>query len=380
MDLHKFGKLLRYSLQFTIVYLILRYAPQISLNSNMSLIIALVLTSLCVIIEFLYKKLLNDSDDGNCNVCDIPPATPPPNCRMVCDVENFDGKINNERLGTFEQGSTIINIPISQMSQEQIQNEIKLREQQQLMDNVEKNNVNKDIALQKDVIPNTFNMPSMNAMYNKQEGIDQNNKNPNDDISRNGNLYDPNKPTMVDIQSDKAKQPFPAGGMFTEVIPDYTIKRSEADIKNELANKQYNIQRAAAVRNNASSIEGYQEPYQQFGKKSQSGKPTQYNVKDDGNVINEYDYSDYNYNHLPMAEGYEENIDQIGYWYLMPSKWFPINPFPGTYVPKNQRENVMPVFADGTATNLKDFYTASSFTGLQNINTSYIDTKLNSGR
>lgn len=380
MDLHKFGKLLRYSLQFMIVYMILRYAPQIKLNSNMSLVIALVLTSLCVIIEFLYKKLLNGDNDENCNVCNIPPPeTTPSNCRMVCDVEPFDGKINNEIKGTFEQGSTLINIPISQMTQSEIMNEMKVREQQQqLMDNVEKKYDTKTIALQKDVIPNTFNMPSMNTMYNEQEKIDPTKNNPNNDIGRNGNLYDPNAPTMQDISSIKPL-PLGSGGMFTDMTtPDYMSQGTPASVRNELLNKKYNEQRQVALDHRADPsypVENYQEP----GKLSQKNKPVQRSVKEDGYIINEYDYDDYDHNTLPLAQGWKWNPEDVGYYYLVPTAWSAPAYRNINFVPKSERNEVMPVL-DGGTVNLKDFYSASSFTGRQGLNVSYINDKLNAGR
>lgn len=46
-------KFIRYLLEIGIIYLILRYTPYINLNQTKAIIIAIILTILCIFIEFL---------------------------------------------------------------------------------------------------------------------------------------------------------------------------------------------------------------------------------------------------------------------------------------------------------------------------------------
>lgn len=102
-------KLLRYLLEASIIYLILRYAPYIKLDQTKSFIIAIILTIVCVVVEFLciyiYSQLtslvcnkekiekiekVEKFNENNCDTCNIQKidATEqiiPKNCKLVCE-------------------------------------------------------------------------------------------------------------------------------------------------------------------------------------------------------------------------------------------------------------------------------------------------------
>jgi hypothetical protein len=94
-------------------------------------------------------------------------------------------------------------------------------------------------------------------------------------------------------------------------------------------------------------------------------------------IYNEMGYTDYN--HLPLADNYDNDSFEYGYSFLPPEKWYPQPPFPPMCVTE-KKCNVMPVYASGTPMDVKEWNDSRRITQPDNIKTKYIKEKLNSGR
>lgn len=99
--------------------------------------------------------------------------------------------------------------------------------------------------------------------------------------------------------------------------------------------------------------------------------------QESGIISNEIDYTDYH--HLPLADGYDVGSFEYGYSFLPPEKWYPEPPFPPLCV-SEKRCPVLPAYTTGTPLDVKEWNEARRVTPPDNIKTSYIKEKLNSGR
>ncbi len=94
-------------------------------------------------------------------------------------------------------------------------------------------------------------------------------------------------------------------------------------------------------------------------------------------ITSDMKYTDYN--HLPLADGYDSRDYEYGYSFLPPEKWYPQPPFPPVCV-TNKRCDVFPMFTTGSNLDLKEWNSSLRVSAPDNINVDYIREKLNSGR
>lgn len=97
----------------------------------------------------------------------------------------------------------------------------------------------------------------------------------------------------------------------------------------------------------------------------------------DGILTNEIQYTDYNT--LPIGANIDSKIDDFTYTFLPPDKWYPVPPHPPICITEKQCP-VCPITTTGTLANLKEWSEASRVTPGDQINTTYLNEKLNSGR
>ena len=98
---------------------------------------------------------------------------------------------------------------------------------------------------------------------------------------------------------------------------------------------------------------------------------------EDGMLSNEMSYTDYNT--LPIGANVDSKVDDFSYTFLPPDKWYPVPPHPPVCIAEKQCP-VCPVTTTGTLANLKEWSEASRVTPGDQVNTSYLNEKLNSGR
>jgi len=332
-------KFLRYLIQTIIIYLILRYTPYVNLEMNKAIMIAILLTILCIVLEFLYVKMfnqetitenfipnqLNNSKPiDQCNSCTIEKFTqsvshaeniPPQNnqpvgqkCRVVCDgdkLENFDSNINNPKTET--KTLTVIEHhakPVQEIAtREIIEEEIK-------------------------------NTP----LYNYDNGF-------------GGMFYD--------------ETPF-----YQNTGDEYLNKRRQQREEAQILNNQ------KALEENAITTAGYNSPYQEVGAKSERRKDIETGRQIAGDIDNELVYGDYN--SLPVASGYKSHDYEYGYNFLPPERWFNSPPRTPICV-TNSPNTVSPMYANGTPADVKEWHSLR-VTPPDMINTTYINEKLNTGK
>lgn len=339
MNIQKTTQLLRYTLQFIIIYLVLKYA---NIDTPKSLFVSLVLTSFCVILEFIYNKIMSmDTTEPECNTCAIPQKNT--TCHVVCDkVENF----TNEPMNTTNQMQQIIPQNVTQPTQQTIQQ------------------MTQSSLISLSNQPVQLSPPPQ--IYNT---IPEENKN---------KLQMHPMSDMVPLPQQQTHT-FPTSGTTIEKTPFYLSPGLKSDEKTEKVYDNYNKERGEALKASGLDVNQLTSPYQIPGQKSETNRPMQYNPVADGNIMNEMDYSDFDYNSLPVARGYKTFKEDYGYSFIPPEAWYN-QPVRAPICVTTTREPVMPMWANGSPTDVKDFYIASRVTGPQGISTEYINDKLNSGR
>ncbi len=98
---------------------------------------------------------------------------------------------------------------------------------------------------------------------------------------------------------------------------------------------------------------------------------------EDGILPSEMKYTDYN--SLPIGADINTKVDDFSYTFLPPDKWYPVPPHPPVCIAEKQCP-VCPVTTTGTTANLKEWSEASRVTPGDQVNTTYLNEKLNSGR
>ena len=98
---------------------------------------------------------------------------------------------------------------------------------------------------------------------------------------------------------------------------------------------------------------------------------------EDGILTNEMPYTDYNT--LPIGANIDSKVDDFSYTFLPPDKWYPVPPHPPICIAEKQCP-VCPVTTTGTTANLKEWNEASRVTPGDQVNTTYLNEKINSGR
>jgi hypothetical protein len=107
------------------------------------------------------------------------------------------------------------------------------------------------------------------------------------------------------------------------------------------------------------------------------GKDSEMSRDKDGVATSDMIYTDYN--HLPVADGYQSHAYEYGDWYLPPEKWYPQPPNPPVCVTEKKCP-VCPVYTIGAPVDVKEWFNSSRITPPDVINTDYVKQKLNAGR
>jgi hypothetical protein len=101
--------------------------------------------------------------------------------------------------------------------------------------------------------------------------------------------------------------------------------------------------------------------------------------QDEGRVIDgplDSDLPFTDYNHLPVAVGYDSRDYEYGYSYIPPEKWHPTPPRPPICV-TDRRTPICPVMAGGDHINLKEFDSSRRITQPLQLNTNFVEKRLN---
>lgn len=356
-------KSLRYLLQASVLYLILRYTPLVNLDVTKSLIITIVLMVVCFTLEYLYSmmyssttpqesvpeikiepkqevkseakpedKLLEKFSQKTCgDSCKVEkfeqPTNIPPKCRMVCDdgVEGF----NNTKMT--ENGK-----PIQETKQETKQEE----------------------------------KPTVYAPVNDEKyywGTRYDNLGYDDRYGFGGMFYDEN-PSYNRHRNNDLRYLQNIGADKGDLAYDREReKREEVLLENT----------RKAMEDQARTTRGYDTAYQEPGAKSERRRGVEINRRIEGELDDELSYSDYN--SLPVSSSYKSHDYEYGYSFLPPERWYP-QPVRSPVCITDHRSEVMPIYTQGAPADVKEFHTARRVMPPDQINTDYINDKLNAGR
>lgn len=172
------------------------------------------------------------------------------------------------------------------------------------------------------------------------------------------------------------------GGMYYDDYKPYSIDNgtlwaTNDDKRREREEKYFTAKYDQALENRASNTIFQDPAWQEPGAKSQTRQDVNHNRRIEGDIDNDLPYSDYN--HLPIAVGYKSHDYEYGYSFLPPEKWYPSPPRPPICV-TDQRAQVMPMYANGTPMDVKEFHSSRRLTPPDRINTLFVEEKLNAGR
>ena len=486
-------KTLRYIALAAIIYLLLRYFPKLNIKPVQAIIISLIVILVCLILEQVYKRLINTKYDR------VTQTNDNNTCGSSCKVEPFD-KLEDNNLIMEENIQNILNqldqlessgtdpLKVEKLREEVIQlqenvtsspneeamemiekftNKIDLHKNEPFNskiknnkktcrvvcdngdstngatknsvlveeeENIPKKNINRSVK--NDVVEEELEpkRAKANVNYNVEEeklepkrakanvnyNVEEEKLEPEIGIKSNSNVEE-GKPeraikgnciernnrnelnklgkestnddryywgTRYGNQGYDNKYGF--GGMFYDENPFYNRFRNNDgnNIRNvgenrgydgsrKLREEQYVKKRKEAIEEQAHSTDGWDQPYQEVGDKSEVNRTFESKRPIEGTLDDELPYSDYN--HLPVAAGYKSHDYEYGYNFLPPERWAPQPNRPPICVTE-KRAPVNPVFTQGAPTDVKEFHASRRITPPDLINTSYIDEKLNAGR
>lgn len=381
-----FYKLLRWTAQAAVIYLLLRYCKFGNMSSNQALISTLIIMIVCIMLERMFsiyykqqspnlfekfKSDLRTDSSATCKSCTNNVehfSGSNKKCKIVCDDGDSTNKKNNDVTETFNNGKSTEPTETTK-GDGQIQESNPSNE---ATDANEPNDQNQDIEGEIE-------------MLEEMEQVSEPKQPPpsppaNDDRyywgTRHGNLGYDNR--------------YGFGGMFYDEDPAYNRFRN-SDL-NEIRNigdayGTYNppnkvdeaneMIREANAEARARSTSGYGGKYQTVGNKSEKLKTLDNRRRIEGELDDELPYSDYN--HLPVAAGYKSHDYEYGYSFLPPEKWYPQPPRPPICVTE-KRCPVCPVYTAGAPVDVKEFHSSTRISPPDLINTDYIGEKLNAGR
>jgi len=384
-------KLLRYILQGTIIYLVLRYVPKINMEPAKALLVTLILMIMCFTIEYMTamyyhnrllqqqihaavhpeaqeakSKLLEKFNSGDscpsCKVENFNPSTTAKQageqageqvCRVVCGKP--EGLIGQGQVPKYDDN-------IDKPSEAQLSNA-----QAQAQDYVSPQLVQDRKALNDLAQTSEQKMPAVLANDDKYYWNTRFGLLGYDDRYGFGGMFYDEYPFYNRFRNNDLKTSYNTGTAYGEPPTDYQVKIREMSV-----NK---AQKAAETQ--AHSTGGYESLYQRPSEKSQIRKVSEVNRRIEGDLDDELIYSDYN--SIPVGAGYKSSEYEYGYNYLPPEKWATQGIRPPLCV-TDARQNVMPLYANGSPVDVKEFHSARKFLQPDNINVDYVSNVLNAGR
>lgn len=340
-------KILRYLLQATILYLILRFTPYIKLEQTKAIAVTILIMILCICLEFLYlqiydkylrsnddeqktesstqptpeDKILEKFDSKNCDSCSIEKfeVKSKGKCRVVCDGQETTQtepiqpaeqiqpanptpeptNINQKPELTKESTSEIVNEQVHQEKLPSVRPG-QARRPRYRNPNQEDDDVQPEIEDVPEEAPANDDRYYWGSRYG-QLGYDTR-------YGFGGMFYDEN-PTYNRFRNNDYKYSYNRGTNVpvSKTDREQTIKSDERYQKfvDEVEKEAYSTKK---IKPN--------EPWQEPGTKSQRKKSIEYDRRIDGDLDDDLPYTDYN--HLPVAAGYKSHDYEYGYSFLPP--------------------------------------------------------------
>lgn len=313
------SKLLKYLGQGALIYLLFKYVPKEPMSSRDTLLITVIVILAYAVFENMHALYYKEQDTP------ISPAQ----CNIKCAIkeENIESKESSEHMS----GSVNNDSPIVPTQTQENKTTTDETQKQPTPEN--KSDVQNITSVIKTTVPNSQN--EKNITITK----------------------------IVEVPLDKSQSDL--------------IKSRENEISNIDPTK---------IANTGTCIEP--DILQKGIKRNSDGSFTIFPVKNpqagssdtrqNSDVItNEMPYNYTDYNTLPVSTTWDSW--EKGSSFLPPAQWFPVPPHPPVCVTEKQCP-VCPVFTQGTDISLKEWDQSRRISPPDNINISYIQDKLNSGR
>jgi hypothetical protein len=329
-------KLLRYTAQALAIYLIFRYLPTITnsdMGANLSNIDILMITAIIMLIYILFENLCAiyaEPEKVDCNACST-----------VCKPPMME----QER-----EHMAIVNPPPQQVQQPQQCNIPQQQSQQsQQLQQSTLNSRAADIANRYGIGPDkrVVELPTYNGY---------------DDLAVIPTDYVVADEVQTGSQEPINTQSISVPNRQEKVFVVRNDSEQRSRIERELEQKYaelYALNQKSGFKLDLPQIE-------RAGSRAQ-----------DGIVTDDMSY-DTDYNHLPMATGYDSRDYEYGYSFLPPEKWYPTPPFPPVCIQEKQCP-VCPMNTSGSPVDMKEWNNSIKILQPDNINTRFIK-KLNAGR
>lgn len=378
-------KILRYLLEASIIYLLLRYFPYNNITSDQAFLGTLIVIIIFMVLEiFISRYLISnnnkllekfehvDASKPNCPSCKIKTQDFTPDTAKVCKLVCNDGKEHfNEHLTPTQIHKTakpIATAPTAPAAMPASSTPASAPAAAppavpQTTQNMQVDSSGTTTNVQ--VKPDQFVKPVSSSQPPNYQTLDE--------IDYNTYGLSPYNTNQANTGSTNFN------GMFYDSTYPYNNNALVNPYdKNRQANEIARIDAAQkAVEDQAFSTSAYPSAYQTPGAKSETYRTTDNSRTITGTLDDELPYGDYN--QLPMAAGYKSHDYEYGYNFIPPEKWYPQPVRPPICV-TNFRSPVYPSLASGTPTDVKEFYNANRITQPDRLNTAYVTDKLNSGR
>jgi hypothetical protein len=328
-------RVIKYILVFCVIYLLLRVVPKTPLCSRDNFIISLIITSVYVLYDTYIcnkKEHMGKTSDLNTELNNLLGKLNTTNPELVASLNNLKTQVTNNIK---EQANTVM----PQLNQ-------KLQNVQQIMQPPIQPTTIQPTTIQ----PTTMQPPTM------QPTIQPPTMQPTMQPTIQPTTMQPPtmQPTMPEVQECTSCQTNP-------LTQDLKNNQDVNMVVNENNYNGYNYKPVRKYPSNGSRME-------------------------DGILASEMSYTDYN--SIPLGQNLDTMEQDFSYTFLPPDRWYPVPPHPPVCVAEKECP-VCPVIVVNSSgnngnnanfTNLKEWSSASRITPGDQINTTYINDKINSGR
>jgi hypothetical protein len=332
-------KVIKYVLVFCVIYLLLRVIPKTPLCSRDNFIISLIITSVYVLYDMYIcgkKEHLEDTSKLNAQLNSILSKINTTNPDLAASLSNLKTQVTNT-----------VNQQVPQLTN-QVQQQI-----QQMMPQ-HTNQVQQQMMPQPTMPQPTMPQPTM-----PQPTMPQ----PTNQVQQ---------PTMPQPTNQVQQPMMPQPTMPQPTMPQVQECSScTAPSTQDLKNNQ-DVKMVV----NENNYNGYQYNAQRL-------YPSHGSRMEDGILASEMSYTDYN--SIPLGQNLNTMEKDFSYTFLPPDRWYPVPPHPPVCVAEKECP-VCPVIVvnnSGSASsvaNLKEWNDTTRVTPGDQINTNYINDKINSGR
>lgn len=368
-------KILGYFVQASIIYLLLRYYPYANMSATSSALATLIIILVTIMAELLcmfYLKNIKigesfESISNSCFTCPTQNNNTLENFTCTANTQNESGDANNldgcELTCKVGPNKNIGKCVMTCNGQAQ-----KIKVKPNTTCDINEPSTGAKSGIEASIVKPPARPEAYPPLINENRCWDWgSHKECYDDTYPYGGMHYDDNPFYNKLRSSNRDNNIRNTGAErgTKETPD-TADEGQSTFQNLMENHQVHSE----------TTTGYIGPYQGAGHKSEELRTTDNQRRIEGPLDDELPYSDFN--HLPVAAGYKSYDYEYGLSYIPPEKWYPQPVRPPICVTDN-RSPVCPMTSEKFA-DLKEFHSSRRITGPYQLNTDYVNDKMNSGR